>query len=93
MRYEAALPPGGYTLFRVTADGRLRGERSASFDRASMAPVDRVEASNGLVHWRTVVGALAGLSYVPGRSGPFEIREVLRWPDGTVEARLIDPGS
>lgn len=93
VRYEATLPPGEYTLFRVGADGSVDGQRSTSFDRPSMAPVDRVEAPNGSVYWRTVLGDLAGLSYIPERSGPFGIREIIRWPDGTIEQRVVDPQS
>lgn len=91
VRYEVSLGAGAYTLFPVDADGRLGTGRRVSFDGASRAPVDRVEASNGLVHWRTVVGSLAGLSYVPDRSGSFQIRAVLRWPDGHTDARIVDP--
>lgn len=91
LRYEVGLQPGGYTIFEVDAAGAVTAERSIGFDRPSMAPVDRVEAANGLIHWRTVVGTNAGWSYIPGRSGSFLIREVVRWPDGHIENRPIDP--
>ncbi|HET8778133.1 MAG TPA: hypothetical protein VFN76_10770 [Candidatus Limnocylindria bacterium] len=91
LRYEVGLQPGEYTLFEIDASGTVTGERSIDFDRPSMAPVDRVQATNGLIHWRTVVGTNAGWSYVPGRSGSFLIREVVRWPDGHTENRPIDP--
>jgi hypothetical protein len=93
VRYEVSLAAGSYTLFPVDDDGTVGSGRVVTFDSASRAPVDRVEASDGLVHWRTVVGTLAGLSYVPDRSGSFQIRAIFRWPDGHTEARIVDPES
>jgi hypothetical protein len=93
VRYEVSLVAGEYTLYSVDEDGTVGAGRPVSFDGASRAPVDRVEAADGLVHWRTVVGSLAGLSYVPDRSGSFQIRAILRWPDGHTEARIVDLGS
>lgn len=90
LRYEVGLAPGQYALYRVDDDGSLTAERSVGFDRPSHAPVDRVESDDGQVHWRTVVGGFTGWSYVPGESGPFTVREVLRWPDGTVSYREVD---
>jgi hypothetical protein len=91
LRYEVGLPPGGYTIFEVDPAGAVTAERSIGFERPSMAPVDRIEAANGLIHWRTVVGPNAGWSYVPGTSGEFLIREVVRWPDGHTQNRPVDP--
>lgn len=92
VRHEVSLPPGTYSLFVVDGQGTLTAERGISFDEPSMAPVDRVEAPNGLIHWRTVVGASAGWSYIAARSGPFIVREILRLPDGSTESREVDPG-
>ena len=93
VRHEVSLPPGTYSLFVVDGEGTVTSERGISFDEASMAPVDRVESPNGLIHWRTVVGGAAGWSYIAGRSGPFTVREVVRLADGSTESRDIDPGS
>lgn len=93
LRHEVGLRPGGYTLFTVDAQGTVTAERAIGFDRPSKATVDRVQTPNGLIHWRTVVGGYTGWSYIAGRSGPFIIREVLRWPDGDIRSREIDAES
>lgn len=92
LRYEVAVEPGAYRVFQVEADGTITDGTSTTFDGSSWAPVDRVEASNGLVHWRIVVGGLTGQSFVPDRSGPFRIREVLRAADGSLVYEEIPAG-
>jgi len=92
LRYEVALAPGQYTLFRFDGDGTITSDRRVGFDQPSHAPVDRIETDDGDVHWRTVIGPFTGWSYVPGDSGAFTIREVLRWPDGTITYREADAG-
>ncbi len=92
LRHEVSVGPGSYTLFMVDAQGAVTNARQVSFDRSSNAPVDRVESA-GLVHWRTIVGGVAGWSYIEGRSGPFSIREIVRMADGQEVSREIDPGS
>lgn len=93
LRHEVGLAAGAYSIFTVDPQGILTGEMAVTFDEPSRAPVDRVEAPNGLIHWRTVGGGYTGWSYVAGRSGPFSVREVLRWPDGETGYREVDPGS
>jgi hypothetical protein len=93
LRHEVSLAAGAYSVFTVDPQGTLTGERAIRFDEPSRAPVDRVEAPNGLIHWRTVGGGYTGWSYVAGRSGPFIVREVLRWPDGEIGYREVGPGS
>lgn len=93
LRHEVIVEAGQYRIFMVEPGGQLSNQRSAEFATRSVAPVDRIEADDGLIHWRTVVGGYAGWSYVPGRSGPFAIREVLRSPDGSTTYREVDPGT
>ena len=59
--------------------------------RFSHARVQPVTAANGLRHWRTVDGGLAGYSYIAGRSGAFEIRKLYRSPDGHQHAIVVPP--
>lgn len=91
LRYEVAVEAGSYGLFQVNASGQIVDTRPASFDGASRAPVDRVQGANGQIHWRIVLGGLAGWSFVPERSGEFTVREVLRADDGSVQYRPIAP--
>lgn len=93
VRHEVVVAQGTYTVFTVDSQGTVTAQRTVSFDSPSRAPVDRVEAANGLIHWRAVVGGLAGWSYVADRSGPFGVREIVRLADGTEEARELDPSS
>ena len=93
LRHEVGLQAGSYSIFTVDPAGVITGEQAISFGEPSRAPVDRVESPNGLVHWRTVGGGYTGWSYIAGRSGPITVREVLRWPDGEIGYREVDPGS
>jgi hypothetical protein len=81
--YEVTVLAGENTLFEVDAGGVVTGSSIAHFDRFSKAAVDRIQAPNGLLHWRTSAGFFTGLSYVHGDSGPFLIREVYEGADGT----------
>jgi hypothetical protein len=87
--YEVSVSAGDYTLFSVASDGVLAGSRDATFSRSSQATVERIVASNGLRHWRTVAGEYAGLSYIYPESGEFRIRIVYRRPDGTRSSELV----
>jgi hypothetical protein len=89
LRYEVALDAGTYRVFRVDAGGGVVEEQQATFDGPSRAPVDRVEAGNGQVHWRIPLGGLAGWSFIAGGSGPFTVREVLQATDGSLQYRPI----
>lgn len=80
--YEVTVLEGENTLFKVDDAGNIVDEVIAHYDRFSKAPVDRVEAPNGLLHWRTKQGFFTGLSYIHDRSGPFLIRKVYQGSDG-----------
>jgi hypothetical protein len=81
--YEVTVLEGENTLFEIDDAGNVVSERNATYSRFSKAPVDRIEAPNGLLHWRTKEGFFTGLSYVHGDSGPFLIRKVYQGADGT----------
>lgn len=85
--YEVTVLEGENTLFEVEDDGTIIRSEIAHFSRFSKAPVDRIVASNGLLHWRTTEGFFSGLSYIHDRSGAFLIREVYEGSDG--EKRYI----
>jgi hypothetical protein len=88
--YEVSVTAGDYTLYLVNAGGELVGSRAATFSRQSQATVQRINASNGLRHWRTVVGEYAGLSYVYPDSGPFRVRAVYtRLADGSRASEFL----
>ncbi|MEX0626318.1 MAG: hypothetical protein WD402_07225, partial [Chloroflexota bacterium] len=88
--YEVTVLQGENTLFEVDADGNILRSETAHFDRFSQAPVDRIEASNGLLHWRTSDGFFTGLSYIRDRSGAFLIREVYEGSDGQKRYFVLD---
>jgi hypothetical protein len=85
--YEVTVLEGENTLFEVDADGNILRSEIAHFSRFSKAPVDRILAPNGLLHWRTTEGFFTGLSYIHDRSGAFLIRAVYEGADG--EKRYI----
>jgi len=87
--YEVTVLEGENTIFEVDEAGTVVGQRTANFSRFSKAPVDKVEAPNGLLHWRTSEGFFTGLSYIKGRSGPFLIREVYEGSDGTLRYLIL----
>ncbi len=80
--YEVTVLQGDNVIFQVSNDGQIVATRGATFSRFSQAPVDRVLASNGLLHWRTSLGEYTGWSYIKGQSGPFLIRAVYVGSDG-----------
>jgi len=80
--YEVTVLEGQNTLFEVDDQGNVIDQVIAHYDRFSKAPVDKVEAPNGLLHWRTSEGFFTGLSYIHDESGPFLIREVWEGSDG-----------
>jgi hypothetical protein len=80
--YEVTVLEGENTLFEVDADGDIVRSEIAHYSRFSRAPVDRILAPNGLLHWRTSEGFFTGLSYIRDRSGGFLIREVWQGSDG-----------
>ncbi|MBA3689224.1 MAG: hypothetical protein H0W81_10410 [Chloroflexi bacterium] len=85
--YEVTVLAGENTLFEIDAAGNIVRSETAHYSRFSKAPVDRIEAPNGLLHWRTSEGFFSGLSYIRDRSGPFLIRAVYQGADG--EKRYI----
>ena len=87
--YEVTVLQGQNTLFEIDAAGNVVSQRNATYSRFSKAPVDRIEAPNGLLHWRTAEGFFTGLSYIHGDSGPFLIREVYRGADGTLRYLVL----
>lgn len=82
--YEVAVSAGNYTLFKVDDAGNETDALGAGFDALSKAQVERIEAANGLLHWRTIGGDYDNFSYIRGRSGGFTVREVYRAPDGSL---------
>jgi hypothetical protein len=81
--YEVTVLEGENTLFEVDDAGNIVRSEIAHYSRFSKAPVDRIVAANGLLHWRTSEGFFTGLSYIHDRSGPFLIRKVYEGADGT----------
>jgi hypothetical protein len=88
--YEVTVLEGENTLFEVDDAGNILSSRVAHYSRFSKAPVDRIVASNGLLHWRTSAGFFTGLSYIRGQSGPFLIREVYKGTDGQLRYVVLD---
>ena len=82
--YEVTVHPGTNDIFRVDDAGQIIQESHVFFDDLSQAPVDRVVATNDLLHWRVLEGETIGWSYIRGESGDFLIREVYRGSDGSL---------
>lgn len=80
--FEVTVLEGQNTIFEVDDQGTVVVARLATYSRFSLAPVDRIEAPNGLLHWRTSAGDYTGLSYIHDDSGPFLIRAVYEGSDG-----------
>jgi hypothetical protein len=80
--YEVTVLEGENTLFKVDDQGNIVSSQIAQFSRFSKAPVDRIVAPNGLLHWRTSEGFFTGLSYIHDQSGAFLIRAVYEGSDG-----------
>lgn len=89
LRYEVSVAPGTYSLFKVDDAGTIVGSQNNTFSRYSFATVTPITASNGLRHWRTANGGLAGYSYIAGRSGPFRVRKVFMASDGSLHAEYV----
>ena len=54
--YEVTVLAGNYDIYRVNDAGAITQSRDVYFSRASQAPVDRLVAQNGLLHWRVTEG-------------------------------------
>jgi hypothetical protein len=80
--YEVTVLAGNNTIFQIDDAGNVVQQQTATYNRFSQAPVDRIVAANGLLHWRTSEGRNIGFSYVHGDSGPFLIRKVYQGSDG-----------
>ena len=80
--YEVTVLAGNNTIYEIDDAGKVVQQRTATYGRFSKAPVNRIVAPNGLLHWRTAAGFFTGLSYVHGDSGPFLIRKVYQGSDG-----------
>lgn len=87
--YEVTVLAGTNDLFMVDDQGNIVDQSHASFSRFSHAPVDRVLAPNGLLHWRVLDGETTGWSYIRDQSGPFLIREVYRGSDGSLRYTVV----
>jgi hypothetical protein len=87
--YEVTVTPGTNDIFRIDDAGAVVQESIVFFDAVSQAPVDRVVAANGLLHWRVLEGETIDWSYIRDRSGPFRIREVYRGPDGSLRYAVL----
>jgi hypothetical protein len=88
--YEVTVPPGSNDIFRVNDAGDITANSHAFFENVSKAPVDRVAAANGLLHWRVIEGDTSGWSYIRDQSGAFLIREVYVGSDGTLRYAVLD---
>jgi hypothetical protein len=93
LRYEVSVgpQPQSFTIYRVDDAGNVTNEQATSFLHFSHATVTKVEAPNGLRHWRVTDGDAAGWSYIKDRSGPFQIRQVFQAPDGSLHAVILSP--
>ena len=91
VRYEVEVAPGEYTLFTVDDQGAIIRAHDGGFDHQSRGEVERIEAPNGLLHWRTRGGEYDGRSYIRDRSGPFVIREVYEGSDGSLRYIRLAP--
>jgi hypothetical protein len=87
--YEVTVAPGTNEIFRIDDAGEVTAENRVFFNAVSQAPVDRVEAPNGVLHWQVSEGDVAGWSYVRGDSGDFVIREVYRGSDGSLRYAVV----
>ena len=87
--YQVTVLKGTNDIFRVNAAGEITATSRVTISRFSQAPVDRIEAPNGLLHWRVTLGASTGWSYIHDQSGPFVIREVYRGSDGTLRYTVL----
>jgi hypothetical protein len=87
--YEVVVEEGDNTVFRVSDAGQILAQSVQTFSGPSEGPVDRAEASNGLLHWRETAGPLTGWSFIRDRSGEFQIRAVYEAPDGSLSWLLL----
>jgi len=87
--FEVTVGEGDNNVFRVGADGQILAQSIQTFSGSSQGPVDRVVASNGLLHWRETAGELAGWSFIRDQSGGFQIREVYEAPDGSLHYLVL----
>jgi hypothetical protein len=87
--WEVTVAPGTNAILRINDAGEVTDENRVFFDAVSQAPVDRIEAANGLLHWRVLQGETVGWSYVRGESGSFLIREVYLGPDGSLRYAVL----
>lgn len=89
--YEVTVLAGSNDIFRINDAGAITQTSHVFFSRFSQAPVDRIEAPNGLLHWRVTEGEVSGWSYIHDQSGPFLIREVYRGSDGSLRYTVLGP--
>jgi len=87
--YQVTVLAGSNDVFKVDEAGAITQTSHVFFSRFSQAPVDKVEAPNGLLHWRVTEGEVSGWSYIHDRSGPFLIREVYRGSDGSLRYTVL----
>ena len=87
--YEVVVGEGDNTVFRVSDAGQILAQSVQTFSGPSEGPVDRVEASNGLLHWRETEGPLTGWSFIRDQSGEFQIRAVYQAPDGSLSWLIL----
>jgi hypothetical protein len=89
--YEVVVSDGTYTLYLVDPQAGITQSRVAQFGRISRAPVEPHRTTDGLVYWETTTGYYVGWSYIPGQSGPFQLREVFLTPQGERRVQAIEP--
>lgn len=87
--YQVTVLEGTNKVFKVNDAGEITQTSHVSFSRFSQAPVDRIEAPNGLLHWRVTLGDVKGWSYIHDQSGPFLIRGVYRGADGSLRYTVL----
>lgn len=80
---------GQYPVARINEDGDIVGEATATFDRRSGAPVERVRAQ-GAIYWRTLAGDYFELSYSRALSEDFIVYETFETDDGEPRFRELD---
>jgi hypothetical protein len=87
--FIVVVSAGEYPVRRIDEGGDIVGEATATFDRRSGAPVERVLAE-GDVYWRTLAGDYFELSYSRALSDDFLVYETFETDAGEPRFRELD---